>query len=70
MSRASRLPLILAATAGGVLVLCAGVAWRTGHAQRAWYILWEGDKKGRAKARNLGVSELVFTALQLQHYCL
>lgn len=40
--------LALCCAAGGVLV-----AWRTGHAQRALRILWEGDKEGRARARQL-----------------
>ena len=49
----SRLGLAL----GAIALCCAAagvaVAWRTGHAQRVLRILWEGDKEGRARARQL-----------------
>lgn len=51
-----RLGLALGAVALCCAAAGAAVAWRTGHAQRVLRVLWEGDKEGRARARQLKAS--------------
>lgn len=46
---------------GSIALLCfaatgTAVAWRTDYAQKVLRVLWEGDKEGRARARQLRVS--------------